>query len=84
MIRYLVNNEFQRMWEEAKNSIVSVELDNITKDCGPLVKILGGGECLKHLVVGQQLHIDYNRETTSVEKTEVAESGYSVGSVIIN
>jgi hypothetical protein len=44
MIGYLVNNDFQRIWEEAKNSIVSVELDNMTKDCGLLVKILGGGE----------------------------------------
>jgi len=63
---------------------VSVELNNMTKDCGLLVKILGGGECLKHLVVGQQLHIDYKHGTTSVEKTEVAESGYSLGAVIMN
>jgi hypothetical protein len=82
MIGYLVNNEFQRMWEEAKNSIVSV--NNMAKDCGPLVKILGGGECLKHLVVGQQLHIDYKSETTSVEKAEVAESGYSIGALVMN
>jgi hypothetical protein len=43
MIGYLVNNDFQSIWEEAKNSIMSVELDNMTKDCGLLVKILGGG-----------------------------------------
>ena len=84
MIGYLVNNEFQRMWKEAKNSIVSVELDNLTKDCGLLVKILGGGECLEHLIVGQQLHIDYKPETTSVEKADVGESGYSIGAVIMN
>jgi len=79
-----VNNEFQRMWEEAKNSIVSVELDNLTKDCGLLVKILGGCECLKHLIVGQQLHIDYRPETTAVEKADVGESGYSIGAVVMN
>ena len=39
-----MNNDFQRMWEETKNSIASVELDNMTKDCGLLVKIVGGGE----------------------------------------
>jgi len=71
------------MWEEAKNSIVSVELDNTTKDCGLLVKILGDGESLKHLVGGQQLHIDYKHEKTSVEKAEVVESGYSIGAVIM-
>jgi len=75
MIGYLVNIEFQRMWEEVENSVVSVELNNITKDCGLLVKILGSGECLKHLVVGQQLHIDYKHETTLVEKAHVGESG---------
>ena len=74
----------QRMWEEAKNSVVSVELDNMTKDCGLLVKILGGCECLKHLVVGQKLHIDYKPETTTVEKAMFAESGYSIGTVITN
>jgi hypothetical protein len=46
------------MWEEAIKSIVSVELDNVTKVFGLLAKILGDGECLKHLVGGQQLHID--------------------------
>ena len=70
-----MNNEFQRMWKEAKNSVVSVELDNLTKDCGLLVKILGGGECLKHLVFGQQLHSDCKPETATVEKAEVGESG---------
>ena len=79
-----MNNEFQRMWEEAKNSIVSVELDNLTKDCGLLVKILGGCECLKYLIVGQQLHIDYKPETTSVKKADVGESGNSIGAVIMN
>ena len=79
-----MNNEFQRMWKEAKNSLASVELDNLTKDCGLLVKILGGCECLKHLIVGQQLHIDYKPETTSVEKADVGESGYSIGTVIMN
>ena len=74
MIGYLVNIEFQMMWEEAENSVVSVEL-TITKDCGLLVKILGGGECLKHLVVGKELLIDYKHETTLGEKTEVGESG---------
>jgi hypothetical protein len=72
------------MWEEAKNSIVSVELTNIKKDCGLMLKILGGGECLKHLVVGQQLHIDYKHKITSVKKAEFAESGYSIGDVIMN
>ena len=61
-----MNNEFQGMWKEAKNCIVSVELYNMTKDCGLLVKILGGCECLKHLVVGQELHIDYKPQTTTV------------------
>jgi len=79
-----VNIEFQGMWEEAIICIVSVELDDMTKDCGLLVKILGGGECLKHLVVGQQLHIDYRPETTSVEKAVVGKSGYSIGAVIMN
>ena len=41
-----MNIEFQRMWEEAIICIVSVELVDMTKDCGLLVKILGGGECL--------------------------------------
>jgi hypothetical protein len=72
------------MWDEAKNSIVSVELTNMTKGCGLMLKILGSGECLKHLVVGQQLHIDYKHVTTSFEKVEVAESGYSIGAVIMN
>jgi len=72
-----VNKEFERMWEEAKNSIVSVELDNMTKDCGLLVKILGNDECLKHVVGGKQLHIVYKPETTSAEKAEVADSGNS-------
>jgi hypothetical protein len=72
------------MWEEAKNFIVSVELDNSAKDCGLLVKILGDGECLNHLVGGQQLHINYKHEKTSVEKADVAESGYSVGAMIMN
>jgi len=71
------------MWEEVKNSIVSVEIDNMTKDCGLLVKILGVDESLKHLVGGQQLHIDYKHEKTSVEKAEVVESGYSLGAVIM-
>ena len=70
-----MNNEFQRMWEEAILCIVSVEHDDMTKDCGVVVKILGGGECLKHQVGGQQLHIDYKPETTTVEKAEVGESG---------
>ena len=64
MIWYLVNNEFQKMWEEAKNSVVSVELDNMTKDCGM---------CLKYLLGGQQLHIDYKPEITLVEKEIVGE-----------
>ena len=81
MIAYLVNNKFQNMLEEAIICIVSVELDGMTKDCGLLVKILGEGECLKHLVVGQQLHIDYKHEKTSVEKAEVAESGYNIRAV---
>ena len=72
-----MNIEFQRMWKEAIICIVSVELDDMTKDCGLLVKILGDGECLKHVVVGQQLHIDYRPETTMVGK-----SGYSIGAVI--
>jgi hypothetical protein len=84
MIGYLVNIEFQRMWEDGIICIVSVELDDMTKDCGLMLKILGGGECLKHLVVGQQLHIDCRHETTTVEKAEVAESGYSIGAVITN
>jgi hypothetical protein len=39
---------------------------------------------LKHLAVGQRLHVDYKPETTSVEKAEVDESGYSIGAVIMN
>jgi len=74
-----VNIEMQRMWEEAKNSVVFVELDNMTNDCGLLVKILSGYECLDHVVVGQQLHIDYKPEETAVEKAMFAESGYSIG-----
>jgi len=69
---------------EAIICIVSVEHDDMTEDCGLLVKILGGCECLKHLVGGQQLHIDYRPETTTVEKAEVAESGYSIGAVVRN
>ena len=79
-----MNNEFQRMWEEAIICVVSVDLDNMTKDCGLLVKIFGNRERLKHLVVGQQLHIDNKPETTSVEKEEVAESDCSIGAVIMN
>jgi hypothetical protein len=70
-----VNIEFQRRWEEDKSSIMSVELDNMTKDCGLLVKILVGEEYLKHLMNGQQLHIDYKPETTSVEKAMFGASG---------
>jgi len=72
------------MWEEAIICIMSAELDKMTKDCGLMVKIVGGGECLKHLVGGQQLHIEYKHETTSVEKAEFGESGYSIGAVIMN
>jgi len=79
-----VNNEFQRMWEETIICIYLLELDDMTNDCGLLVKIWDDGECFKHLVSGQQLHIDYRPETTSVEKADVAESGYSIGSVIMN
>jgi hypothetical protein len=39
---------------------------------------------VKHLVGGKQLHIDYRPETTSVEKAEVDESGYNIGTVIMN
>ena len=39
------------------------------------MNILCGGECLKHLVDGQQLLIDYKPETNLVEKAVVAESG---------
>ena len=70
-----MNNEFQRMWEKAILCIVSVEHDDMTKDCGVLVKILGGRECLKHLVGGQQQHIDYKPEATTVKKEEVGERG---------
>jgi hypothetical protein len=72
------------MWEEAKVSIVSVELYKMTKFFGLLVKILGGVDCLKHLVGGQQLHIDHKPETTSLEKVEFGVSGYSIGAVIRN
>ena len=54
------------------------------KDCGLLVKILGDGVRLKHLMSGQHLKIDYTPETTSVEKAMVGESGYSMGAVIMN
>ena len=65
--------------------LLSVDLDDIRNDFGLLVKMLGGGgECLKHLVGGQQLHIDYKHDTTSVEKADVGESGYSIGAVIMN
>jgi hypothetical protein len=40
--------------------------------------------CLKHLVGGQQLQIDYKPETTSLEKAEFGESGYSIGAVVMN
>jgi hypothetical protein len=53
----------------------------MTNYCGLLVNILGDGECLKHLVVGEELHIDYKHETTSVEKAEFAESGCSIGAI---
>jgi hypothetical protein len=56
----------------------------MTKYCGLLVKIWDDGECLKHLVGGKQLHIDYRPETTSVEKAKFAESGYNIGTVIMN
>ena len=79
-----MNNEFQRMWEEAIICIVAVELDDMANGYGLLVKIWDDGECFKHLVSGQQLQIDYRPETTSVEKADVAESGYSIGSVIMN
>jgi len=45
---------------------------------------LDGGECLKHLVGGRQLHIDYKPETATVEKADVGESGYSIGAVMLN
>jgi len=79
-----MNNEFQRMWEEAIICMVSDELDNMTKDFGLLVKILVHGEYLKHLMNAQQLHIDYKPETTSVEKADVGEPGYSIGALIMN
>ena len=62
------------MWEEAILCIVSVEHDDMTKDCGVVVKIQGGVDCLKHLVGGQQLHIDYKPEATTVKKEEFGES----------
>jgi hypothetical protein len=52
--------------------------------CGLLVNILGDVECLKHLVGGQQLHIDHRPDTTLVEKADAAELGYSTGSMIMN
>jgi hypothetical protein len=39
---------------------------------------------LKHLVGGQQLHIDYKPYTTSLEKAEIGVSGNSIGAVIRN
>ena len=48
------------------------------------MNILCGGECLKGLMGGQELHIDYKSETNLVEKAVVAESGYSIGAVIMN
>jgi hypothetical protein len=30
------------------------------------------------------MHIDYKPETTSVEKVEIGESGYSIGNIIKN
>jgi len=39
MIGYLVNNQFQNMSEEAIICSVSVELDDMTKDCGLLVLV---------------------------------------------
>jgi len=56
----------------------------MTNYCGVLVKILDDVECLKHLVGGTQLHIDYRTETISVEKAENDESGYSIRIVIMN
>jgi hypothetical protein len=56
----------------------------MTKDCGLLVKILDDGVCLKHLMSGQHLIIDYTPETTSVDKAMVGESGYSIGAMIMN
>ena len=48
------------------------------------MKILCGGECLKCLIGGQELHIDYKSETNLVEKAVVVESGYSIGAMILN
>jgi hypothetical protein len=45
----------------------------MTNYCGLLVKIWDDGECLKYLMGGKQLHIDYSPETTSLEKAEVGE-----------
>jgi hypothetical protein len=56
----------------------------MTKDCGLPVNMFGSGECLKHLVAGPQLHIDYKPETLSVERSEVALSQYSIGQMIMN
>jgi len=53
----------------------------MTNYCGLLVNILGNGECLKHLVDGQKLHIDYRPEITSVVKADFAESDYNLGSM---
>jgi hypothetical protein len=49
-----------------------------------MVKILGNVECLRHLVGGKQPQIEYRPETTSNEKADVAKSGYSIGSMIMN
>jgi hypothetical protein len=38
---------------------------------------------LKHLVGGPQLHTDYKPETLSVQRSEVAGSGYSIGAMIM-
>jgi hypothetical protein len=56
----------------------------MTNYCCVLVKMLDDGECLKHLVGGKQLHIDYRPEATSVQKAEFAESGCSIETVIMN
>jgi len=56
----------------------------MTNYCGLLDNTLGDVECFKHVVGGQQLHIDYRSETTSVGKTDIAETGYSIRTVIMN
>jgi hypothetical protein len=48
------------------------------------LNIFGGGECLKYLMGGPQLHTDYKPETLSVERSEFAASGYSIGAIIMN